>query len=129
VGVQRIPSGGGSRPVNGGPVCSGPPPGQRSFVAGESLSPHLYVGMPEPASRAVPLLEHARALEGDYAAAHGLLALCHEILFVRAGFKQDTALPPFAMPELRSATTVMTRWRCRLGRSSSGWWSTIARRP
>ena len=65
--------------------------------------PHVYVAMPEQASRAVPLLEQALALEGNYAAAHGLLAWCHEIIFVRAGFKQDNRIA--AIRHARAAVT------------------------
>ncbi len=45
--------------------------------------------MPKEAAKALPLLEKAVTLEADYATAHGFLAWCHEILFVRAGFKSD----------------------------------------
>jgi len=65
--------------------------------------PHVSVAMPEQASKAMPLLEQALALEADYAAAHGLLALCHEILFVRAGFKQDNRIA--AIRHARAAVT------------------------
>jgi hypothetical protein len=41
--------------------------------------------MPQQVTEAIPLLEQALALEADYAAAHGFLAWCHEIVFVRAG--------------------------------------------
>jgi TolB-like protein/Tfp pilus assembly protein PilF len=52
--------------------------------------PHLAVTpMPEQAHAAMPLLEKALALEPDYARAHGLLAWCYEILFLRAGFKEE----------------------------------------
>jgi adenylate cyclase len=51
--------------------------------------PHVYVAMPEEAAKALPLLEEALALEAGYATAHGLLAWCHEILFVRAGLKEE----------------------------------------
>jgi len=51
-------------------------------------TPQVYVAMPEQAAKAIPLLEQALALEADYAAAHGLLAWCHEVLFVRAGFNE-----------------------------------------
>src|SRR5262245_33784209 len=47
--------------------------------------PHVYVAMPEEAAKALPILEKALALEPSYAGAHGLLAWCHEILFVRSG--------------------------------------------
>ena len=45
--------------------------------------------MPDEASRAIPLLEQALALEPDYAVAHGYAALCHEILYVRAGRQEE----------------------------------------
>jgi adenylate cyclase len=51
--------------------------------------PHVYVAMPEEAVKAVPLLEQALVLEVNYSGALGLLAWCHEILFVRAGFKEE----------------------------------------
>ena len=51
--------------------------------------PHVYVAMPKEAAKALPLLEKALALEASYAGAHGLLAWCHEILFVRAGLKEE----------------------------------------
>jgi TolB-like protein len=54
--------------------------------------PQVYVAMPEPASKAVPLLEQALALEPDYAAAHGPLAWCHQVLFLRAGYKEENRL-------------------------------------
>jgi hypothetical protein len=45
--------------------------------------------MPKEAAEAVPLLQRALTLEADYASAHGLLAWCHEILFVRGGFSDE----------------------------------------
>jgi TolB-like protein len=51
--------------------------------------PHVYIAMPDAATKAMPLLEKALALEADYGSAHGLLAWSHEILFVRAGFKNE----------------------------------------
>jgi TolB-like protein/Flp pilus assembly protein TadD len=65
--------------------------------------PHVYIAMPEEAAKALPLLEQALALEADYAGAHGLLAWCHEILFVRAGFKQDNRAA--AIRHARAAVT------------------------
>jgi TolB-like protein/Tfp pilus assembly protein PilF len=50
--------------------------------------PHVYAGTPEEAAKALPFLEQALVLEADYAGAHGLLAWCHQILFMRAGFKE-----------------------------------------
>jgi TolB-like protein len=51
--------------------------------------PHIYVATPDEAGRALPLLEKALTLEADYAGAHGLLAWCHQILFMRAGFDEE----------------------------------------
>src|SRR5262245_38757993 len=50
---------------------------------------HVYLAMPEEATKALPFLESALALEADYAGAHGFLAWCHEILFVRGGFGEE----------------------------------------
>ena len=46
-------------------------------------------GMPDGASQAMPLVERALALEPDYALAHGQAALCHEILYVRGGRREE----------------------------------------
>jgi TolB-like protein len=50
--------------------------------------PHVLLAMPAEATKAVPLLERALTIEGDYASAHGLLAWCHQILYARGGFKK-----------------------------------------
>ena len=65
--------------------------------------PRVYVSMPQQATEAIPMLEQALALDADYAAAHGFLAWCHEILFVRAGFKEDNRLA--AIRHARAAVT------------------------
>src|SRR5262249_45448632 len=46
----------------------------------------------EEAAKALPLLEKAVALEPDYATAHGLIALSHEFIFTRAGFKNENRI-------------------------------------
>lgn len=51
--------------------------------------PFVYLLMPEEATKALPLLESALALEPDYAGAHGFLSWCHETLFVRAGYSNE----------------------------------------
>ena len=51
--------------------------------------PHIYFAMPDEAAKAVPPLDKALAMEPDYASAHGYLAWSHEILFVRAGFREE----------------------------------------
>jgi TolB-like protein len=65
--------------------------------------PHVYVAMPEEAAKAVPLLEKSLTLEPNYASAHGLLAWCHEILFVRAGLKEENRVA--AIRHARAAIT------------------------
>jgi adenylate cyclase len=45
--------------------------------------------MPDGASQALQLLEQALAHEPDYALAHGYAAFCHEILFMRAGGREE----------------------------------------
>ena len=51
--------------------------------------PHVVPPMPAEAAKAMPLLERALTLEPDYAGAHGYLAWCHQILFVRGGFNKE----------------------------------------
>ena len=51
--------------------------------------PHVFLPMPAEAAKAMPLLERALTLEPDYAGAHGYLAWCHQILFVRGGFNKE----------------------------------------
>ena len=65
--------------------------------------PHVYVAMPAEAAKALPLLEQSLALEPGYASAHGLLAWCHEILFVRAGLKEGNRVE--AIRHARAAIT------------------------
>jgi TolB-like protein/Tfp pilus assembly protein PilF len=68
--------------------------------------PQVYVAVPEEAAKAVPLLEQALALETDYAGAHGLLAWCHLILFLRAGYKEENRTAA-----IRHARTAVTHGR------------------
>jgi TolB-like protein len=65
--------------------------------------PLVYVAMPEQATKAMPLLKQALALEPDYAAAHSLLGWCHHILFLRAGYKGEDRLE--AIRHARAAVT------------------------
>jgi len=51
--------------------------------------PHVYAAMPDEATKALPLLERAVALEPAYALAHGFAAWAHEILFVRGGAREE----------------------------------------
>ena len=50
--------------------------------------PHVFLAMPAEAAKAVPFLERALTIEGDYAGAHGFLAWCHQIFFARRGYNQ-----------------------------------------
>ena len=50
--------------------------------------PHMATVMPADAKIAAGLLEDALRLDPNYAAAHALLAWCHEIFFARAGFDE-----------------------------------------
>ena len=52
--------------------------------------PHVFLAMPAEAAIAVPLLERALTIEGDYASAHGLLAWCHQIFFARRGYNKTS---------------------------------------
>jgi adenylate cyclase len=51
--------------------------------------PHVGAGMPEEARVAATLLERALALEPEYALAHGYLAWCNEILFMRGDYDPE----------------------------------------
>jgi adenylate cyclase len=55
-------------------------------------TPFSDTGMPEGALQALPFLERALALEPNYALAHGQAAFCNEILYVRAGRRDDNRL-------------------------------------
>jgi adenylate cyclase len=66
--------------------------------------PHISAGMPEDARIAVPLLERALALEPDYGLAHGYLAWCFEVLFVRDGL--DPEIAAAAVRHARAAITL-----------------------
>jgi adenylate cyclase len=53
--------------------------------------PHVNAAMPEEARIAMPLLERALALEPEYGLAHGYLAWCFQVLFVRGGLDPEMA--------------------------------------
>ena len=54
--------------------------------------PHVFTLMPDGALKSLPLLERALVLEPDYPTALGYAAWCHEILFVRAGMRDENRL-------------------------------------
>src|SRR5207244_4600351 len=58
--------------------------------------PYAFTAMPEDADKALPLLGKAIELQPDYAAAHALIAWCHEQRYLRGGLHEETtsaALP------------------------------------
>ena len=54
--------------------------------------PHATVPMPDEAAKAISLLGRALDLEPEYSRAHAYLSWCHEILFVRAGFREENRI-------------------------------------
>jgi len=46
--------------------------------------------MPEEADKALPLVGKAIELEPDYAAAHAIIAFCHEQRYLRGGLQEET---------------------------------------
>jgi adenylate cyclase len=55
-------------------------------------TPFVDTLMPDESLKAIPLLERALALDPDYAVAHGYAAMCHEILYVRAGRREENRI-------------------------------------
>jgi TolB-like protein len=51
--------------------------------------PFAFTAMPQDADKALTLLESAIELEPDYAAAHAMIAWCHEQRYLRAGLQDD----------------------------------------
>lgn len=51
--------------------------------------PHVYTAMADGAKEALPLLERALEIEPGYPQAHGFAAWSHEILFTRAGGREE----------------------------------------
>jgi adenylate cyclase len=51
--------------------------------------PFAFTAMPEDADKALALLGEAIALEPDYAAAHAIIAWCHEQRYLRGGLNEE----------------------------------------
>jgi adenylate cyclase len=51
--------------------------------------PDVYSGMPDRATKALPLLERALALNSDYALSHAFSAMCYHNRFLRAGLHEQ----------------------------------------
>ncbi len=54
--------------------------------------PSVFIPMPEDADKALPLLGKAIELEPDYAAAHAIIAWCHEVRYLRGEMQEETRL-------------------------------------
>jgi adenylate cyclase len=54
--------------------------------------PYAFTPMPEDADKALPLRGKAIELEPDYAAAHAIIAWCHEARYLRGGMQEETRL-------------------------------------
>jgi adenylate cyclase len=52
--------------------------------------PHSFTAMPEDADKALTLLLKAVELEPDFAAAHAIIAWCHEQRYLRGGLQEET---------------------------------------
>ena len=77
--------------------------------------PHVAAQMPEDAKIALPFLEEALQLDPGYAAAHALIAWCHELCFARAGFDEAHKTAACCTHARRSpaAPTTRRRWPSR----------------
>src|ERR1700726_795079 len=54
--------------------------------------PYAFVAMPEDADKALALLGKAIDLEPDFAAAHAIIAWCHEQRYLRGGMQEETRI-------------------------------------
>jgi TolB-like protein/class 3 adenylate cyclase len=54
--------------------------------------PYAFAAMPEDADKALALLGKAIELEPDFAAAHAIIAFCHEQRYLRGGMQEETRL-------------------------------------
>jgi adenylate cyclase len=74
--------------------------------------PYVVAAMPEEADKALPLLGKAIELEPDFAAAHAMIAWCHEARYCAAGCRRRRATPLCIMRAKPSprAVTMRPRW-------------------
>jgi adenylate cyclase len=54
--------------------------------------PYAFTAMPEDADKALALLGKAIELEPDFAAAHAIIAFCHEQRYLRGGMQEETRI-------------------------------------
>ncbi len=66
--------------------------------------PFAFTAMPQDADRALMLLDRAIELEPDYAAAHAVIAWCHEQRYLRGGLHED--VKQAALHHARTAVAV-----------------------
>ena len=65
--------------------------------------PYAFTPMPEDADKALPLLGKAIELEPDYAAAHAIIAWCHEARYLRGGMQEETRIAALRHARLATA--------------------------
>src|SRR5437667_1696750 len=63
--------------------------------------PDAFAAMPEDADKALALLGKAIELEPDFAAAHAIIAFCHEQRYLRGGMQEETRIA--GLPHSRHA--------------------------
>ena len=66
--------------------------------------PFAFTAMPQDADRALALLDRAIELEPDYAAAHAMIAWCHEQRYLRGGLLEE--VKQAALQHARTAISV-----------------------
>jgi adenylate cyclase len=66
--------------------------------------PFAFTAMPQDADRALTLLDKAIDLEPDYAAAHAMIAWCHEQRYLRGGLQEE--VKQAALQHARAAIAV-----------------------
>jgi TolB-like protein/class 3 adenylate cyclase len=89
--------------------------------------PFVFTAMPEDADKALPLLARAVELEPDYAAAHAMIAWCHEQRYLRGGLHEEQGKPRSNMRARRSRSVVTTPQRSQQPPLSSQWSNTTTR--
>jgi TolB-like protein len=66
--------------------------------------PFAYTSMPEDADKALRILEQAIKLEPDFAAAHAIIAWCHEQRYLRGGLDEEVKATALRHARLAIAT-------------------------
>jgi adenylate cyclase len=66
--------------------------------------PFAFASMPQDADKALGFLERAIEREPDYAAAHAMIAYCHEVRYLRAGLREETKIAALRHARIAIAT-------------------------